>query len=52
MEFQILLIQQCFFHDTDNDGLSDFVDPDDGGVPSLLPDGDGDGEYDFRIHGQ
>lgn len=38
----------AFFHDTDNDGLSDFVDPDDGGVPSLLPDGDGDGEYDFR----
>jgi hypothetical protein len=37
-----------YFHDTDNDGLSDFVDPDNGGTPSLLPDGDGDAEYDFR----
>jgi hypothetical protein len=37
-----------YFHDTDNDGLIDFVDPDNGGTPSSVPDGDGDGEYDFR----
>ncbi|MEQ8908790.1 MAG: T9SS type A sorting domain-containing protein [Vicingaceae bacterium] len=37
-----------FFVDTDQDGIIDLYDPDNGGVSSSTPDGDGDGEYDFR----
>lgn len=36
------------FHDTDNDGIVDLYDTDNNGVASITPDGDGDGEYDFR----
>jgi len=36
------------FHDTDNDGIVDLFDTDNSGAVSNTPDGDGDGEYDFR----
>ena len=36
------------YHDTDADGIIDLYDTDNSGVASVLPDGDGDGEYDFR----
>ena len=36
------------FRDTNQDGIIDLFDPVDGGGSSNLPDGDGDGEYDFR----
>ena len=36
------------FRDTNQDGIIDLFDPVDGGASSNLPDGDGDGEYDFR----
>ena len=37
-----------FYQDTDNDGLIDLYDTDNFGAVSNTPDGDGDGEYDFR----
>ncbi|KAA3642577.1 MAG: T9SS C-terminal target domain-containing protein [Bacteroidetes bacterium] len=37
-----------FYSDQDDDGLIDLYDTDNGGVPSITPDSDGDGEYDFR----
>ena len=36
------------YYDTDNDGLIDLYDTDNFGAVSNTPDGDGDGEYDFR----
>jgi|GEM_PF-5588209 len=38
----------ALYQDTDNDGLVDLFDTDNFGVASATPDGDGDGEYDFR----
>ncbi len=37
-----------FYHDTDQDGIVDLFDTDNGGAISNTPDGDADGEYDFR----
>lgn len=36
------------YHDTDGDGLIDLFDTDNNGVATTFPDGDGDGEHDFR----
>ena len=36
------------YHDTDNDGIIDLYDTDNFGAVSNTPDGNGDGEYDFR----